>query len=111
MENNKVLKTHGGKREGAGKPKGSVNSLTKRRRHISEKMLACGPTPLEVMMKAMHRALAEDDLPAAHGFAKDAAPYIHPRLMAQELKHSGDEDSPIVHEIRRIVVRPGDVEK
>jgi hypothetical protein len=46
----------GGKREGAGRPKGA---LTKKTRLIAEQAMAEGITPLEVMVKAMRHALNE----------------------------------------------------
>jgi len=39
-----------------------------------------GITPLEVMLEAMHRFYAQDDLEKAGDFATRAAPYMHPRL-------------------------------
>jgi len=34
------------------------------------------------MMKAMEAALAANDLKSAHVYARDAAPYVHPKLAA-----------------------------
>ena len=39
-------------------------------------------TPLDVMLAAMRDAVTRGDMAAAAGFAKDAAPYVHPRLQA-----------------------------
>ena len=39
------------------------------------------------MIEDMNAAYDKKDLAAAHAFAKDAAPYIHPRLAA--VAHSG----------------------
>jgi hypothetical protein len=75
---------HGGRRPGAGRKKGSTPQKTK---ELADRLTANGPTPLEVMLTAMKAALKKDDLSAAHAFAKDAAPYIHPRLAA--VAHSG----------------------
>jgi hypothetical protein len=44
-----------------------------------------GITPLEVMLKAMRAAHARGDLAAAAAFARDAAPYVHPRLTSAEV--------------------------
>lgn len=46
-----------------------------------------GITPLEVMLNAMRGAWEAGKTAEAHEFAKDAAPYIHPRLAAVD--HSG----------------------
>lgn len=77
----------GGKRPGAGRPKGSRNARTKAVIKLVDRALKADATPLEVMLKAMNDALERNDLPAAHAFAKDAAPYVHPRLAA--VAHSG----------------------
>lgn len=86
----------GGKREGAGRPAGA---LTQKTRDIAEQAIGDGVTPLEVMLSAMrfHYAVAEsemakpegisaklidDALEAACTAARDAAPYIHPKLSA-----------------------------
>jgi len=50
-------------------------------------------TPLDVMLRAMHAALKKDNLKEAHNYAKDAAPYIHPKLAA--MTHSGPNGGPI----------------
>lgn len=99
----------GGKRPGAGRPKGAISKST---RAIKEAAEAGGVTPLEVMLTNMRffHAEAETMLVKAAGLkpgdeavaavkaifstrhaaqecAKDAAPYLHPRLTAVE--HSG----------------------
>ncbi len=73
---------HGGRRPGAGRKKGSQSSKTKARLALVERLSAGAPTPLDVMLAAMEDALARGDMPAAAAFAKDAAPYMHPRLQA-----------------------------
>lgn len=94
----------GGKRPGAGRPPGAHN---KRSRAIAEKAAKKGITPLEVMLDAMrhlHRKAyfdgakkrAEPDdamLREAAEIAKDAAPYMHPRLNA--IQHTGKDGEPI----------------
>jgi hypothetical protein len=77
---------HGGKREGAGRKPGS---MTKRRREIIDEAAKDGITPLEVQLRTM-RALWDaansgptldfEKATAACAIAKDAAPYLHPRL-------------------------------
>lgn len=73
---------HGGRRLGAGRKKGSLSSKTKARLALVERLSGDAPTPLDVMLAAMEDALARGDMAAAAGFAKDAAPYMHPRLQA-----------------------------
>ena len=78
--------SHGGKREGAGRKPGSP---TKRRREILDEAAKAGITPLEVQLRTM-RALWDEankgetldfeKATAACAVAKDAAPYLHPRL-------------------------------
>jgi hypothetical protein len=78
----------GGARKGAGRKKGAASLKS---REIADKAAAEGITPLEVMLKAMRHldALADEQqdrneksklLIAAADIAKDAAPFIHPRL-------------------------------
>lgn len=82
----------GGKRRGAGRTKGSP---TIRRQKTTRKVLTefKGMTPLEVMLKAMMLHVGNGNMDRAAAFAKDAAPYVHPRLVATE--HKGSIDSTI----------------
>lgn len=77
---------HGGKRPGAGRRAGSVTTKT---REIADKAAAEGITPLEVMLQAMRQHHAQNDLDAAAAIAKDAAPYMHPRLASIDQHHTG----------------------
>lgn len=52
-----------------------------------------GISPLEVMLGAMREAWEKGDREAAANFAKDAAPYVHPKLA--NVQHSGDHDNPL----------------
>lgn len=81
---------HGGKRPGAGRKKGSTTTRT---REIAEKAFEDGITPLEVMLRAMREHAKAQRWDKAAERAKDAAPYIHPRL--QSLQHTGDDGGPI----------------
>ena len=81
---------HGGSRPNAGRKKGS---LQKKSQEIAEKLTANKVTPLEVMLEAMNQAYDAKNFPAAHAFAKDAAPYIHPKLAA--MTHSGPNGGPV----------------
>jgi hypothetical protein len=78
----------GGRRPGAGRKPGSA---TKKTREIAERAAADGITPLEVMIQAMRSHYEANRLDEAASIAKDAAPYMHPRLQA--IQHSGDPDN------------------
>lgn len=80
----------GGKRDGAGRRKGTLNRRT---REIAEQAATSGLTPLEVMLRAMSEHVKEKRWDQAAVFAKDAAPYMHPRLAAVE--HTGRDGGPI----------------
>jgi hypothetical protein len=73
---------HGGKRPGAGRKRGAATAKT---REIADLAIAQGDTPLEVMLRAMRYHLAENNLDRAAAVAKEAAPYVHPRLSATAL--------------------------
>lgn len=78
----------GGKRAGAGRPKGAA---TKRTRDIADNAALEGITPLEFMLNRMRDEL----VPPGDRFeaAKAAAPYIHPRLTTVEAKVDAKVDS------------------
>lgn len=80
----------GGRRKGAGRPKGAA---TKRSRKIADKESQNGLTPLEVMLRAMREHAKNDDWDAAASIAKDAAPYMHPKLASTQ--HTGRGGGPI----------------
>ena len=80
----------GGKRAGAGRRQGS---LTTRTREVAEKAIQEGTTPLEVMLAAMRFHVKAKDLDRAAAIAKDAAPYIHPKLAAVEM--TGKDGAPL----------------
>ncbi len=79
----------GGKREGSGRPKGRLNDATIKRREIAERELDNGITPLEVMLESMRRLWDDGKHFEAASIARDAAPYLHPKLTATELNVSG----------------------
>lgn len=114
----------GGKRPGAGRKKGVLSQKTSQRQQLTEKALAQGKTPLEVMLENMNwaqRRAEENQLAAvntkddpetsasdllelvsgyrkmASDFAKDVAPYIHPKLSTVE--HKGSVDSEVTHKL------------
>jgi len=78
-----------GERRG-GRQKGTRN---KKVREIADKALEEGITPLEVMLKVMRSLYAKQEYVQAAAIAKDAAPYVHPRLQAMEL--SGKNGGPV----------------
>ena len=74
------MNDRGGRRRGAGRPLGSKN---KRTAEIARAAAESGITPIEVMLGAMRELWAQGTPEAkreAAEIAKDAAPYIHPRL-------------------------------
>jgi hypothetical protein len=80
----------GGIREGAGRKPGSTN---RRHRLVADKLAQGGILPLEVMILNMRRLYAAKKFDEAQAVAKDAAPYMHPRLAATE--HTGQDGGPI----------------
>jgi len=72
-----------GERRG-GRKKGSGNLKS---RMIADKAMAEGITPLEVMLETMRELYHEGKKLDACAIAKDAAPYVHPRLQA--IEHAG----------------------
>ena len=77
----------GGRREGAGRPAGSV---TVRNREIIERAAAEGITPLEVMLQAMRQRWGAGDVDGAVQVAEKAAPYLHARLSAVDATSKGE---------------------
>lgn len=90
FEINQTESKRGGARKGAGRKKGSA---TKKTREIADRAAEQGITPLEVMLGAMRDFWESGDKEKAAGFAKDAAPYMHPRLTAVE--HTGTDGGAI----------------
>ena len=95
------MSERGGARQRAGRPRGSANRKT---REVADRAASEGITPLEVFLEDMrfHYARADAErrkrvgadmkliaaeLAAARNAARDAAPYMHPRL--QGIAHSG----------------------
>jgi len=74
------MNNRGGRRPGAGRPVGSKNQ---RSADIARTAAESGITPIEVMLGTMRELWALGTPEAkreAAEIAKDAAPYIHPRL-------------------------------
>lgn len=81
----------GGKRPGAGRPKGAKS---RKRKRILEIVSASGKTPLDVMLDAMRRLYEDRRFIDAADIARMAAPYVHPRLSA--IEHSGTDGQPLI---------------
>jgi hypothetical protein len=91
LENNHDQSSrHGGARKGSGRKKGSSS---KRTREIADQAASDGITPLEVLLQIMRTSVEIGDHEKAMRAAKDAAPYIHPRLNSVEM--SGRDGDPI----------------
>lgn len=82
----KNSKPRGGKRKGAGRPKGAINKATKEERKI---LAEGGVLPLEYMVKVMRDGRAPTARRDAMAIA--AAPYLHARLSSTEIKVSKGE--------------------
>jgi len=80
----------GGARPNAGRKKGTQNKVTKERAEVTKKVIAQaaadGITPLEVMLTAMRMAWDAQKIDEAVAVARDAAPYMHPRLASSTVK-------------------------
>jgi hypothetical protein len=74
---------HGGYRPGSGRKPGIPNSKTL---EIRDRAAREGNAPLEVMLSIMKERLATGDQDGALVAANMAAPYMHSRLAATEVK-------------------------
>lgn len=72
----------GGARKGAGRKKGGITKATMYRQEMYARAAADGISPLDVMIKTMRKAWAENNITEAMQAAVHAAPYMHPRLQA-----------------------------
>ena len=82
---------HGGKRRGAGR---KASSLTVKSRAIAEIAIEEGITPLEVMLRAMRCHANSQQWDRAAAIAKDAAPYLHPKLTSVEPPEPPEKEPP-----------------
>lgn len=107
----------GGKRSGAGRKARTPNKASqKRQQEIAES----GPTPLDAIIKKMRFHLSIFDMETAKGdeadgkalsaaldkaveAARDAAPYVHPRLAS--IQHAGEGGGPMKHAVEVTFVR------
>lgn len=88
-----------------GRKAGTPNKATQARKALIEKAaLESGITPLEVMLQTMVERWEANDKAGACAIAKDAAPYVHPKLaqvdgsvsgefVVEIVRFSADEDS------------------
>ena len=86
----------GGKRPGAGRP---IGAATKRTREIADKAAAEGLMPLDVMLRAMREHADAERWDDAAAIAKDAAPYLHPRLATVD--HQGKIEASVTVRVIR----------
>ena len=83
--------SHGGKRKGAGRPKG-IQAGTKAERLAAE--LGKGQTtPLKYMLNMLNNPKVS--IEKKMWAAKEAAPFVHSKLASVNKTISGDEDKPI----------------
>lgn len=80
------MANHGGKRKGAGRPKGARTRLTEE----AIKKAGEGMTPLEFMLEALRNDA--NDFDTRMDAAKAAAPYVHAKLSSvdQTVTHKQD---------------------
>jgi hypothetical protein len=83
---------HGGKRDGAGRKAGSKTS---KERELARAAAEQGITPLEVMLAVMRDHYDKKRFDDAAAIAKDAAPYIHPRLSAASVSGPDGGEIPL----------------
>jgi hypothetical protein len=108
----------GGKRRGAGRKRGRLNNRTIAHKELASAAAGEGITPLELMVKRMryYHSLAEREmrkgeeadehiidaaLKAANESAKDAAPFLHPRLSA--IEHTGTPIDDAITEFLKLI--------
>jgi hypothetical protein len=96
MKTIKGNQTRGGKRPGAGRPKGAA---TRKTREIANQAAAEGLTPLDYMLSVLRDEVAArtDRMEAA----KAAAPYIHAKLASVDMRHAGEDGGPLQVIVRR----------
>jgi hypothetical protein len=98
-EGDSQMSNRGGRRRGAGRPVGSKNQ---RSAEIARAAAESGITPIEVMLGAMRELWAQgtpEAKRAAAEIAKDAAPYIHPRLASIDQTIKEDRPFALIPEI------------
>jgi hypothetical protein len=85
---------------GGGRPKGSIS---KRKQALTIEAIERGITPLEVMLDNMRFYVNEGNRDKASLIAKDAAPYIHPRLTTVDV---GNKDGVSFKGEQTVIILP-----
>lgn len=82
------MASKGGARPSAGRPLGRKNAATLEREARLKILLEANndKLPLDLMLAAMRKADAEGDGDLAFTYAKECAPYLHPKLSATTAK-------------------------
>jgi hypothetical protein len=97
LKQQEATNLHGGKRSGAGRPKGAPNKANAERQAA---IVASGLAPLDYLLSVLRDESADPH--ERMEAAKSAAPYVHPRLAS--IEHAGKDDgSPI--QIKEIKIR------
>lgn len=89
---------NGGKRPGAGRPKGAKTLITEE----AIKRAGDGETPLEYMLRVMRDVAVPED--RRDKMAIGAAPYMHAK--AVEVTGADGGDIKVITEVKRTLVRP-----
>ena len=87
--------THGGKRKGAGRPKG-VQAGTKAER-LAASLGQGQTTPLKYMLNLLNNP--QVSVEKKMWAAKESAPYVHSKLSSVNKTISGDDDKPLTVQI------------
>lgn len=99
----------GGARQGAGRRKGSVSEPTRLRVAVAEKALQSGLTPLDYMLSIL-RDVTKDEK-ERFAAAKEAAPYLHPRLSSVEAHVKVSEHEEAVKSLHSVVTSTDEHER
>jgi hypothetical protein len=99
---------NGGRRPGAGRPKGSKNRTTVKKLKIVEKLVEEKKTPLEFLIGVMLDK--GKDIELRVDAAKAAAPYVHPKLAQTELNLNANlrtmTDEDVTRELAELLEDP-----
>jgi hypothetical protein len=91
------MRNQGGKRPGAGRPKGTRNKGPTKANlaaQVAKEAAAEGETPLTYMLRVMRDA--QSDPKRRDEMARAAAPYMHSRLESVAHEHTGADKGPIL---------------
>lgn len=103
------MASRGGKRPGAGRPRGGNKTSAK----VIADAQSSGELPHEFLLRVA-RGEKIGDGPEGHvptfaeriAAAKEAAPFYAPRLSTVQAQHGGADGGPILHRIERVIVDP-----